>query len=316
MRTGVSYMGQQDRSHLAQDLREMRALRLDDVFLALQENDFRYFPGKISLPPSIASESGIRTVAIFWGALNLFGGGRSSQFLLENPDGFQKARNGSHLPAGCYMNLLCQRRIREMIDIIAVRGYSGYFVDEPTPLHDCFCPSCQSKYEEWYGDNLNRASPERLVEFRERCVVYYVYEISKYCKQTHPALETICCLMPHDDSLWEKASKIPFLDNLGSDHYWVNNDEDVEHMVPLLGTLDGICKKNRKTHHEWLQCWDAHQGREKRILEQGDILIREKPDALYVWAWKGQAGTAETCADPVLSWEYAKMILKKAKEIQ
>jgi len=315
MRTGITYMGQHDIRHLSQDLDEMRTLQLDDVFLAIQENDFHTFPGKITLPPSIAFDNGMRTIAIFWGALNLFGGGRSSQFLLENPEGFQKARNGSHRSAGCYMNLLCQRRIREMIDFIAVHGYSGYFVDEPTPLNDCFCPSCQRKYEEWYGDKLHQASSERLVEFRERCVVYYVSEISRYCKENHPSLETMCCLMPHDDSMWEKVSAIPFLDNLGSDHYWVNNDDDVENMVPFLGTLDGLCKKNRKIHHEWLQCWDVHQGCEKRILEQGDILLREKPDSLYIWAWKGQAGTAETCADPVLSWEYAKMILRKAKEV-
>jgi hypothetical protein len=316
MRTGVSYMGQHDLAYLKQDLAEMRSLRLDDVFAALQENDFHYFPGKIDLTPQVATENGIRTIAIFWGALNLFGGGRSSQFLLENPEGFQCSRGGTHLPAGCYMNALCRQRIQTMIDRIAGQGYSGYFVDEPTPLHDCFCPSCRNKYEEWYDGDLLKADPGRLAEFRERCVVDYVFHIAQYCKENHSHLETLCCLMPHDEGMRERIAKIPFLDNFGSDLYWVNNDEDVENMAPTLRAISALCRGNRKTHHEWLQCWDVRQGREKRILEQGEILLRENPDALYVWAWKGQAGTSESCSDPVLSWEYAKTVLRKAKEDQ
>jgi hypothetical protein len=316
MRTGVSYMGQHDQAHLTHDVRQMQALRLDDLFLAIQENDFHYFPGKISLTPRIAADHGLRTVAIFWGALNLFGGGRSSQFLLENPAGFQTSRQGTHLAAGCYMNSLCRSRIHQMVDTIAGQGYSGYFVDEPTPLHDCFCPSCCQKYEQWYGESLHEASPGRLTEFRQRCVVDYVQAISGYCKANHPALETLCCLMPHDQAMWERISAIPTLDNFGSDLYWVNNDDDVETMAPTLRAMDNLCRKNGKTHHEWLQCWDVHRGREKRILDQGEILLREKPDALYVWAWNGQAGTAESCADPVLSWEYAKTILRTAKGLE
>jgi len=292
----------------------MLALGLDDVFVALQENDFRYFPGKITQTPQVASENGIRSIAVFWGALNLFGGGRSSQFLLENPSGFQRNRQGIPLSSGCYMNPLCRSSIQKMIDRIAGEGYGGYFVDEPTPLHECFCPSCRQQYSQWYDGDLLLAGPLRLTEFRERCVVDYVHDISRYCKENHPHLETLCCLMPHDQALWAGIANLPFVDNVGSDLYWVNNDLDVELMVPSLKAMDTLCLENQKRHHQWLQCWDVWGGREGRILEQGEILLREKPDALYVWAWKGQAGTSESCADPVLSWEHAKTILRKAKE--
>jgi hypothetical protein len=316
MRTGVSYMGQHDLPYLKLDFAEMRDLRLDDVFMALQENDFHYFPGKIDLAPQVADENGLRAIAIFWGALNLFGGGRSSQFLLENPEGFQRTRSGTRLPSGCYMNPLCRRIIQVMIDRIADKGYSGYFVDEPTPLRDCFCPSCRRRYEEWCGEDLLRAEAGKLSDFRERCVVDYVHHIARYCKENHPHLETLCCLMPQDEGMWARIASVPFLDNFGSDLYWVNNDDDVENMAPTLRAMAALCRTSRKIHHEWLQCWDVRQGREDRILAQGEILIREKPDALYVWAWKGQAGTSESCADPVLSWENAKTILRKAKEDQ
>ena len=314
MRTGVSYMGHHNPKYLDLDLCEMKALQLDDVLLAAQENDFLYFPGKLEYTPKIAAEYGIRPIAIFWGALNLFGGGRSSQFLLENPDGFQVLKDGSHAPAGCYMNRLCQARIEEMIDIIAMRGFAGYFIDEPTPLRDCYCPACCAKYEEWYGGNLRAAAGAPLEAFRQRCVIEYVSVIARYCKANHPQMETMCCLMPHDDQLWANTAAIPGLDNVGTDLYWVNDNRAVEEMTPIVRAMDRMCKQHGKIHHEWLQCWIAQAGCEPRIFEQGKILLREKPDALYVWAWKGQVGTAETCADPQTAWRYVETILRMAKE--
>jgi hypothetical protein len=120
--------------------------------------------------------------------------------------------------------------------------------------------------------------------------------------------------MPHDEPMWARIAEVPFLDNFGSDLYWVNDDEDVENMAAPLRAMDALCRRNGKVHHEWLQCWGVGRGREERILAQGEILLRERPDALYVWAWKGQAGSSESCFDPELSWEQAKAILRKAKE--
>jgi hypothetical protein len=314
MRTGASYLGQANPRYLEQDLREMQALRLDDVLLAAQENDFLYFPGKLSELPQRARDHGIRPLAIFWGALNLFGGGRSSQFLLEHPAGFQVRRDGSPAPAGCYMNPLCRRRVEEMIDRIAELGFAGYFVDEPTPLRECFCPACCERFAEWTGADLRAASAAQQETFRQRCVVDYVRAISAYCKGNHPQLETMCCLMPHDHQMWQQTAVLPDLDNLGTDLYWVNTDKDVEEMAAPIHALGSLCRQNGKVHHEWLQCWNVTAGREDRILEQGKILLREKPDALYIWAWNAQVGTSEACANPPAAWKRAEQVLRLAKE--
>jgi hypothetical protein len=306
-------MGSYHPAHLRADLSQMRDLRLDDVLVALQENDFIYFPGKLQYTPQIAQELGLRPLAIFWGALNLFGGGRSSQFLLENPAGFQVARDGGHLPAGCYVNPLCLRRIQEMIDTAALRGFAGYFVDEPTPLRECYCLACRARFAEWYAADLFLAPPEQREEFRQRCTIHYVDQIARYCKENHPQLETITCLMPHDDSMWQATAALPALDNLGTDLYWVNDDRDVQEMLPAVQRLASLCAASGKQHHEWLQCWGVQRGREPRITAQGQVLLRAQPDALYVWAWNAQAGTAETCADPQTAWRAAADILRAAK---
>lgn len=316
MRTGVSYMGHHNPKHLEIDIREMSSLQLDDVLLAAQENDFVYFTGKIHFTPKIAKDYGLRPIAIFWGALNLFGGGRSSQFLLEYPDGLQVNLDGSHRPAGCYMNPICASRIKQMIDTIAELGFEAYFVDEPTPLRDCYCTSCRMKFQEWYDGDLITAANDKKEVFRQKCVIEYVRTIADYCKTNHPQLEIMSCLMPCDKEMWQEIARIGSLDNLGTDIYWVNNDKNVEEMSPILSELDKICKKEEKIHHEWLQCCNVRKGKEERILEQGKILIRERPDALYVWAWKGQIGTTESCDDPEASWQYACDVLRMAKDGQ
>lgn len=313
MRTGVSYMGHHHPKHLAADLREMRDLKLDDVFLAAQENDFVHFPGTLKSMPRIAKDLGLRPIAVFWGVLNLFGGGRSSQFLLEHQEGFQVDLQGTRRAAGCYVNPSCVGRIQEMIDTVAGFGFEGYFVDEPSPL-DCFCPSCRARFRDWYGKDLASAPVPEQEAFRGRCVVDYVRTISDYCKAHHPSLETSTCIMSCHRELWKAAGAIPSLDNLGTDIYWANSDRNVEEMVPLVRELDGICRATGKIHHEWLQCWDVRKGKEPRILEQGRILLGPAiPDALYVWAWQGQIGTIETCDDPDTAWRYACEVLAMAK---
>jgi len=313
MRTGVSYMGHHNPRHIETDIREMKDLGLDDVFLAAQENDFLYLPGKLECTARIAQDHGLRPIAICWGALNLFGGGLSSQFLLTNPEGHQVGLDGSHDPAGCYVNPSCVSRIQEMIDTIAELGFEAYFVDEPTPLRDCYCSSCRKAFDEWTGGDLASASDADKESFRQRCVVEYVKTISEYCKENHPQLETMTCLMPRDDEIWDETSKIKALDNLGTDMYWVNEDRDVEEMTPVLQDLDALCKKSGKVHHEWLQCWHVQKGNEPRILEQGKVLIREKPDAIYAWAWLGQVGMLERCEDPEASWQQVCEVMRLAK---
>lgn len=202
-----------------------------------------------------------------------------------------------------------------MIDIVATRGFAGYFIDEPVPLRDCYCPSCRAKYEEWYGGDLRTADSGKLEEFRQRCVIDYVTLIADHCRANHPRLETLCCLMPQDEAMWSSAASIPALNGIGTDIYWVNEQREVEDMTPMVRALGRLCQQHGKSHHEWLQCWAVRRGREPRVFEQGRILLREKPDALYVWAWKGQAGTVESCDDPGTAWGYAEKILRMAKEI-
>jgi hypothetical protein len=312
MRIGVAYFGHHHPRHLTTDLQEMSRLGLDDVLLAAQENDFVYFPGKLQHTARIASDLGLRPIAIFWGALNLFGGGRSSQHLLDHPSSMQIGLDGAPLGAGCYVNPACVGLIREMIDTVAGHGFEGYFIDEPGPLRECYCLSCRAAFEAKHGGDLAAAPSEVQEAFRRECVVDYVRTIAEYCKTKHPGLEVMCCITPWHAFLWDAIAAIPALDNLGTDLYWVNEEREVEEMTPSVQRMRDLCARHGKRHHEWLQCWLAFRGSEHRILEQGKILLRERPDSLYVWGWQGQIGSAEACEDPSLAWAKACEVLSLA----
>lgn len=314
MRTGVAYMGHHNPRHLKSDLMDIKNIGCDDVLLAAQENDFVYMRGKLDFFPQIAKEQGLRPLAIFWGAMNYFGGGKSSQFLLDNPQAHQVNRNGSYNPAGCYNNPLVIRHIKDMIDRIAELGFEGYFIDEPSPLN-CFCPSCIELFYRQYNSSLMQAAQGLQQEFRAKCVCRYIQEISEYIKNCYPDMETLCCIMPQDKKLWQQAAQIQELDNLGTDIYWVNNDENLDKMKPLIQDLAKECRAHKKRHHQWLQCWGVQKGREVRIKDQGSILVDANPDSLYVWAYQGQIGISESCDNPYAAWQEACQILKKAKNL-
>jgi hypothetical protein len=301
LRTGVAYLGQHNPRHLRADLEAVHALDCDDVLLAVQEIDFVYFPGKFHGLVPIAADLELRPLALLWGALNLFGGGRSSQFLLDHPECHQAGPDGSWRPGGCYNHPDCVAHVQSLIDRLLGAGLRGYLIDEP-PLLDCWCRACERLFEECNGLPLRSAHENLVTAFRRRCVTHYVEVIARQVKAGHPEAETFCCIPPEDRTLWPAITAVGPLDNVGTDLYWANTGQDLREVEPLAGELATLCRAAGKRHHQWLQCWGVRAGNESRIRELGRALCDTGPDALYVWAFEGQVGTSETCDNPERAW--------------
>ena len=313
MRTGVSYMGHHNPKHLKTDLEDIKSLGCDDVLFAIQENDLVYMNGKVEFGPRIAKDCGLNPIAVFWGALNLFGGGRSSQFLLNNPDCHQVMEDGSYHESGCYNHPKARDYIKQFIDRAARCGFTGYFVDEPT-ITECYCDHCYEAYKKKYSGQLKSAMETQKELFRKECISDYVLDISSYAKKNHPEMEISCCLMPMDKQAWQETAKIDSLDSLGTDIYIANDERiDPQEMRPLVRELAQICEKHGKKHHQWLQAWGVKKGNEKRVQKMAEVLIDENPDALYVWAYLAQVGTSESCEDPEAVWKAVSEMLRKTK---
>ncbi len=83
--------------------------------------------------------------------------------------------------------------------------------------------------------------------------------------------------------------------------------------MPLIREMAALCHTAGKVHHEWIECWRVKAGKEPRIREYGESVVRERPDALYIWAWEGQIGMKESCEDPARAWAEACRVLAAAK---
>jgi hypothetical protein len=244
--------------------------------------------------------------------LNLFGGGRSSQFLLDHPECRQAGPDSSWRAAGCYNHPDCVAHVQVLIDRLLEAGFRGYFIDEP-PLLDCYCRACARLFEEWNGVPLRSADAERVAAFHRRCVTRYVETIASHVKAGHPESETFCCIPPEDRALWPEVTAVGPLDNVGTDLYWANTGRDVREVEPLASELASLCRASGKRHHQWLQCWGVRAGNEPRVGELGRALCDTVPDGLYVWAFEGQVGTSEACDEPEQVWAEACAVLRLAK---
>ena len=80
--------------------------------------------------------------------------------------------------------------------------------------------------------------------------------------------------------------------------------------------MGALCSDHGKMHQEWFQCWGIERGNEERAAAQGRILIEERPDAIYTWAYNGQLGTSETCEDPERAWALTAQVLREASAVK
>ena len=301
MKLGVTYLGSYLPEHVRADLADIRAMGCDEVLVALQENDFRHFPGKVALAPTVGHDLGLRVLANFWCFASAFGGGRMSILLTEEPDTWLLGADGARRGLGCMNHPALLARAREMVDVCIVAGYDGFFWDEPT-AQDCYCPHCRVAYAEQVGGELLAAPAEKVAAFRQWSIGNYVRVMSDYVKGRRADLETATCVMPIDRAAWELTAAIPSLDTFGSDPYWQVMDGTLPWTAEVTRDVVSLSRKHGKRCLMWLQGWAMPAGREVEILQAARLIAGERPDALYTWSYRGGLGSDEQCEDPQAAW--------------
>lgn len=312
MTFGTAYMGTHTPEGLKRDLDDIRKLGFNEVVLSCQENDFMHFTGKVEYAPKIAHDAGIRVLVNLWGYANAFGGGRMSRLVSDYPEVRVVAPDGSprwidwggRIQPGCPNHPLVIARAQEYCSQAIATGADGFFWDEPTKF-DCYCEACRTLFTERTGGDLAIATPEVMAAFRRYSVFRWVDEMSKWVKSRDQKLVTSTCVMPSDRDAWEDAAKCEHLDSLGTDTYWMFDGKPIDWMREPCARLVKLAREAGKSPHLWLQCWKIEKGRESEIVQAAKVLAESQPDAIYVWGYRGQLGTTETCVDPERSWECA-----------
>ncbi|MGQ9629904.1 MAG: hypothetical protein ACUVXI_06240 [bacterium] len=313
MRLGIAYLGSYLPQHLDMDLEDIKNMGCDDVVITLAENDFRILTGKVRFAAKIAHDHGLRIIANFWGYACAFGGGRVSKLLTERPDVWQVDRDGNPVGMGCPNNETLRENLVRMVEECLEYEYDGFFWDEPTK-YNCYCKSCQSKYEAKYGHPLPKEDTAELREFREESIADFVNYMSDKVKELDPTKITSTCVMPTDRESWESVASIPSLDIFGTDPYWLCFKRDLSFVSESAREIVKICRKYGKTSNLWVQCWKVPQSKEGEVYEASLLCAREKPDSIYAWSYMGGLGSNEECDDPSKAWENLKRAYREIRE--
>jgi hypothetical protein len=205
---------------------------------------------------------------------------------------------------GCPNHPKVVGRAREYVDRAIEAGVDGFFWDEPQK-YDCYCDACRELFRNRGGGDLAAAPEPERNAFRRWAVGNWIEGMSRYVKSKDRKLITSTCVMPSERDAWADSAACPSLDSLGTDTYWLLEGLPLEWMVEPCRALVDCARKAGKSPHLWLQCWSVPRRRERELVDASRILAEAEPDALYIWAYRGQDGTSETCDDPARAWECA-----------
>lgn len=245
-----------------------------------------------------------------------WGGGRSSQVMLENPGMWRCDRNGKPFggcyphPQVCYNNTDVSGEYLKYVQQCRTHGIEEIMIDEPS-FQTCFCQHCCAYFEQEFGGDLRNMSPEddKYKAFQKKTVLKFLSTIMTGIKAIDSSLATNVCVMPCDRQLFAETARIENLDVLGVDPYWLRpvNNLTFEDAVNVSKEAKKQAKLNNKRFELYLGCFGIRGGcgLEEKIYQQGKELVREVgPDILTTWSYKGGLGLAgeEECDNPELAW--------------
>jgi hypothetical protein len=306
-------MGHYTKEAIRTELEDIYRQGFDEVVLACQENDFHHFTGKVQWTPAIAHELGIKVLINLWGYASAFGGGRISRVVADFPESMvvdEQGRprplnwDGDTIQPGCPNHPKIVERARVHAAAAIAAGADGFFWDEPTKFN-CYCGACRALFRAHFRADLVGAPAADVAAFRNHSIALWVEGMSHWVKAKNASLVTSTCVMTTDRDGWPAVASSPSLDSLGTDTYWEFSGEPLAWMEEPCRALLVAARAAGKSPHLWLQCWKLHRGREAEIETAAKMLATYGPDTLYVWAYRGQLGTTETCEEPELAWASA-----------
>lgn len=304
VRTGISYFGNRNPRHFVVDLEEILTHNCNFIVHTFSENDQEYYKDTIKELISLSKNSGLKCYLDPWGVGRVFGGEAYSTFALKNRDTCQILPDGELAPAVCLNNLKFKRFMKNWIKDAAEIGADVLFWDEPHFYFDfknksrfalwyCICESCNNKFKEKYGIEINEANEEQIVEFKEQSIVNFLTELCDSAKD-HKMKNALCMLPVEEKNLgladWSKAAAIKSLDIFGTDPYWIFFKKDLHQFVgDYARKVKQLCDQYGKEPQIWIQAYKIPSGREEELKEAVAVAYAEGIRNFAAWSYYGTA---------------------------
>lgn len=318
LQLGAAYHGNRMPQHARQDLLDMATHGMDLVVHMFSHTDWDRHKMIMKDIITMSDDLGLEVWVDNWG----LGGppGDKSHFLAYYPDSHIYLSNGEMDPVHACLNSPDFRRFtKDWIDTVHFIGGRTIFWDEPhMPLKEvdgkkyygCACPRCRKLFEEKYGRPMPETVDADAEAFGTETIVDYFREMTAY--SASKGMKNVVCVMlgTYGMSLEvvDKICSLPYMDNIGSDPYWVGKqmrepDLNVYNFV-YEGAKENLRVANQfgKDHNVWIQTFANPKGREEDIVVAAEAAYDAGARTIIAWGYYGSASNDYAAQNAPVTW--------------
>ncbi len=318
LRLGAAYHGNRMPHHAAEDFRDMASHGMDLVVHTFSHTDWDRHSEVVSRLIGMSADAGLESWVDNWG----LGGppGDKSFFLALHPEAHVIMSDGTPDPVRACVNSPAFRQFtRDWIDTVYRIGGRTIFWDEPhlpgktagdKRYYGCTCPICREKFEKKYGRPMPESPDEDTADFGSDQIAGYFAEMTEYSHSK--GMKNAVCVMigTYGMSLSQadKIASLPYMDNIGSDPYWVGKkkkdpDFDVYGFVRSESEKNlAICERFSKDHNLWLQTYSNPRGLEEDIITAAEAIYDAGGRTVIAWGYYGSESNNYGAENPVVTW--------------
>lgn len=322
----VAYTASWYPHHIGPDLDEIKESGCTSVTLTVSEIDWNIFSRSRRIAVQMAHERGLKAY------INIRGFGVfptyqiASEYLMRNPEKRQVFSDGRSGTSACpndpdYLSWL-KLTTFEMIEYFEA---DGTFWDEPSfqPAKDfpttwaCRCKHCKERYYEEHLSEMPTRPTDKVLKFRQESLVRFLTELIANSKSAGSKLDFLCLSpldrAPHRGILdiaargvtdWRPFSRIPGLDVISTNPYWIHNDYGLDFLIGNAVETIEIAKKQGRKSQIWVQTAWVPDGREPDIEKSIETVVSLGADMVGAWAYRGEPGSEiHMAGDPELAWQ-------------
>ena len=288
---GVAYHGNRMLKHVKDDMRDIVAHNMNLVVHMFTHNDMKRHKNVMKEIFDVTKDYGLDFWVDNWG----LGGppGDVSHILQYFPDAHQVYSDGSIDPVRvCFNSPDYLKFTKEWLDMVKECGGDKIFWDEPhlttrkDGVYACCCPTCKKLFEEKYGKAMPETSDEQVREFQCESMASYFEGATRYAKDL--GMENIVCLMTVSESFTQSLMRLPAIDDVGNDPYWIGSDNDPYGFVYEKSKLFlDTAQKFGKRSHIWLQTYANKAGFEDEIYMAAEAAYDAGARNILAWSFRG-----------------------------
>ncbi len=319
LRLGAAYHGNRMLHHAQQDLLDMATHGMDLVVHMLSHTDWDRHKRVMKDMITMSTDLGLESWVDNWG----LGGppGDKSHFLAYYPDSHIILSNGQMDPVRACLNSPDFRKFtKEWIDVVEYTGAKTIFWDEPHmpriktegqgTYYGCTCPRCRELFEAKYGHPMPEFADKETEDFAADTIVDYFREVTEY--SASKGIKNVVCVMlgTYGMSLdvIDRVGKLPYMDNIGSDPYWIGKQKKDPDLSVYKFVYDGAKENLRvsdllgKDHNIWIQTYDNPRGKEEDIITATEAAYDAGARTIIAWGYYGSISNDYSAKNPHVTW--------------